>query len=172
MEYWDAYDQFRKPLGYRIRRGDPIPDGAMHLVVHMLYYNSQGEVLVQRRSNDQEFGAGLWFLTVGSALAGETSRDACLRETQEELGFTPDLASAEIPITTTIRQNIVDVYVIRADVAITDMHLQRSEVAEVAWLDRAAFVALVHDRKKFCEIHYLDLLVQLLDEAGYIWNRS
>lgn len=172
MEYWDAYDRFRKPLGYTIRRGDSIPKGARHLVVHMIYHNSMGELLVQRRAEEKELAPGLWALTGGAAAAGETSEAACVRETEEELGFTPDMGDAELSISFVTHDAIVDVYVIKADVALDDLRLQESEVAEARWLDRAEFLSLVRDKERFWQYRYMDMLVKMLDEAEHIWKRA
>jgi mutator protein MutT len=172
MEYWDAYDRFRKPLGYRIRRGDPISKEARHLVVHMVYYNSRGEVLVQRRADDKELAPGLWAFTGGAATAGETSAVACVRETEEEMGFTPDMGEAELTFSYVKRDAIVDVYVIKADVEIEDMRLQKSEVAEARWLNRDELISLARDRERFWQYRYMDMLLRMLDEAEYIWNRT
>lgn len=172
MEYWDAYDRFRRPLGYRIRRGDPIPKDARHLVVHMVYFNSKGEILVQRRADHKELAPGLWAFTGGSATAGESSVDACVRETQEEMGFVPDMREAELSISFVTRDAIVDVYVIKADVAIGDLRLQKTEVAEARWVGRKELLSLARDRESFWEYRYMDMLVRMLDEAEHIWNRT
>ena len=171
MEYWDAYDKNRNPLGYTIPRGDIADKNVRHLVVHMAYYNAKGEILVQRRADDKELAPGLWALTGGAVIAGETSFQACVRETEEEMGFTPDMATAEIPISFVTRESIVDVYVIRAEVPLSELRLQKSEVAEAAWLSRDAFIALAHDRRQFWQYRYMDMLIRMFDEAEHIWNR-
>ena len=79
-EKWDAYGPRREKLGYELLRGQILPRGVRHLVAHMLYYNGKGQVLLQRRSESRPLAPGLWALTGGSALAGETSWQDCIRE--------------------------------------------------------------------------------------------
>lgn len=172
MEYWDAYDKFRRPLGYQIKRGDPIPAEARHLVVHMVFYNSKGEILVQRRADDKDLAPGMWAFTGGSAMAGENSAAACVRETREEMGFTPDMLEAELSISFVTRDAIVDVYVIKADVAIGDLRLQKTEVAQARWMGREELLLLARDRERFWQYRYMDMLVRMFDEAEYIWKRA
>ena len=87
MEKWDAYDRFRRKLGFELVRGEAIPDGARHLVAHMVFYNDNGEILLQRRSDNKDLAPGVWAFTGGSALAGEDTMAACIRESREEMGI-------------------------------------------------------------------------------------
>ncbi len=172
MEFWDAYDRTRRPLGYTIFRGAQMRPGEMILVVHMAYFNSRGEILVQRRADDKDYKPGIWGFTAGAVLAGETSAQACERETWEELGFRPDMETAMIPISFMTLDAFVDVYAIRADVELSDMRLQKTEVAEAAWLNRKAFIALAQDKHKFWQYRYMDMLIGMFDETEGIWKAS
>jgi mutator protein MutT len=172
MEYWDAYDKFRRPLGYKIRRGDPIPAEARHLVVHMVYYNSKGEVLIQRRAETKAFGAGLWSITGGSATTGETSAEACVRETEEEMGFSPDMAEAALTLSFVTREAIVDMYVIKADIPAENLVLQEAEVAEAMWVGRAELETLARDENLFWPASYPEMILPMLDRGGYVWKTN
>ena len=97
MELWDLYDRDRTPTGEVHQRGKPVPAGRYHLVVHVVIFNSRGEMLIQQRQPFKEGWPNLWDVTVGgSAVAGDTSRTAAQRETLEELGLVIDL-SGELP---------------------------------------------------------------------------
>lgn len=84
-EYWDLLDQNRNPLGTLHRRGDPLPAGARHLCVEVITL-CWGQMLTTRR-HPQKHNGGFWEVTTGSALAGETSRAAAVRELYEETGI-------------------------------------------------------------------------------------
>jgi isopentenyldiphosphate isomerase len=86
-EQWDIYDESRQKTGRTMNRGEHIP-GAYHLVVHVCLFSAAGKMLIQQRQPFKEGFPNLWDLTVGgSALAGETSRQAAVRETAEEIGY-------------------------------------------------------------------------------------
>lgn len=85
-EYWDLFDENRHYLGITHKRGDVIPDGMYHLVVHAWIMDKSGHFLISQRQRGRTDEL-LWERTGGSVLAGETSIEGALREIQEELGI-------------------------------------------------------------------------------------
>lgn len=68
--------------------GDP---SLMHRVVHVLVFNSHGELYMQRRSMSKDVAPGKWDTSVGGHVdVGETLEAAALREMKEELGIDPE----------------------------------------------------------------------------------
>lgn len=167
-EKWDAYDRFRNKMGFELTRGEPLPEGVRHLVVIMIYWNSRGELLLQRRADTKKLWPGSWSFTGGSAVAGETSAQACVRETQEELGFTPDMSQAELIISYMTRDDFTDVYLIKADVEVEEMRLQPEEVSETRWLSKEEFCKFVSDSEKFGYYPCTDIAVRYINECRYI----
>ena len=47
MEHWDLYNRDRIPLGRTHERGKPLPEGGYHMVVHVVIFNRQGQMLIQ-----------------------------------------------------------------------------------------------------------------------------
>ena len=86
-ELFDLYDEKMHPLGEICERGDPVPRGKYHLVVSILPVNFENKVLITKRSLDKTFG-GLWEITSGSVISGETPRQGAVRELKEETGLT------------------------------------------------------------------------------------
>ena len=84
-EYWDLLDENREPLGMLHRRGDALPAGARHLCVEIITVFN-GRILTTLR-HPQKHNGGYWEVTTGSALAGEDSRTAAVRELYEETGI-------------------------------------------------------------------------------------
>ena len=82
-ELWDLFDGSRKPTGRLQRRGDPIAPGDYHIVVHIWVRRPDGRFLLTKRSPNKGF-PNLWETTGGSALAGDDSLTAALREVREE----------------------------------------------------------------------------------------
>lgn len=87
MEKWDLYTRDREKTGLCHIRGEEIPEGCFHLVVHVWLKNSRGEYLISRRSADRPTFPLMWETTGGSVLMGEDSLTGALREVREELGI-------------------------------------------------------------------------------------
>ncbi|MCH4889468.1 NUDIX domain-containing protein [Acidaminobacter sp. JC074] len=87
MELWDLYNIEGEKTGQTHIRGDQVPKDRYHLVVHIVIKNSNGDFLIQKRSDNKESAPGQWAFTGGSATSGETSLSAALRELEEETGI-------------------------------------------------------------------------------------
>ena len=90
MELWDLYNIDGEKTGQTHIRGEEVPKDSYHLVVHIVIKNSDGDLLIQKRSDNKESSPGEWAFTGGSATTGETSLDAALRELEEETGIQLD----------------------------------------------------------------------------------
>ncbi len=88
MEIWDLYTRDRTLTGETHQRGLPMPDDRYHLVVHLWIFNCQGEMLIQKRGAHLKSKPGIWSMTGGSAVKGEHSELAMMREAEEEIGLT------------------------------------------------------------------------------------
>src|SRR4030067_2112049 len=65
----------------------------IHRVVHVLIFNSKGNLLLQKRSMDKDVAPGKWDTSVGGHInAGEAITEALSREMKEELGITAGAA--------------------------------------------------------------------------------
>lgn len=61
----------------------------IHRVVHVLVFNTQGDLFLQKRSLNKDVAAGKWDTSVGGHVnAGESLQAAVAREMEEELGIT------------------------------------------------------------------------------------
>ena len=87
MEIWDLYNERRELTGRDQIRGEEIPEGCYHLVVHVWIRNSRGEYLISQRSADRPTFPLKWECVGGSVLKGESSLEGALRETKEEVGL-------------------------------------------------------------------------------------
>lgn len=62
----------------------------IHRVVHVLVFNKEGKLLLQKRSRNKDVAPGKWDTSVGGHVnPGETLDEAIHREMKEELGITP-----------------------------------------------------------------------------------
>ena len=168
MELWDLYDRDRHPTGETHERGKPVPEGRYHIVVHVVIFNTKGEMLIQQRQPFKEGWPNLWDITVGgSAIAGDDSRSAAEREVMEELGLPIDLSDELPKIILPFDQGFDDIYIINLDVDLTTLHLQESEVQSVRWAGMADIFTLM-EAGQFLPYHksLIELLFAMKDSRG------
>ena len=168
MELWDLYDRDRHPTGEIHQRGLPMPKGRYHLVVHVVIFNSKGEMLIQQRQPFKEGWPNLWDITVGgSAIAGDDSRSAAEREVMEELGLSIDLSGEMPKIILPFDQGFDAIYIITMDVDLSALHLQESEVQAVRWAGMEDIFDLMK-AGQFLPYHrsLIELLFAMKDSRG------
>ena len=134
MEFWDVYDENRQPLGRLHRRGDPAVPGEYYLGADVWVINSKGEILLTLRAPEKRDWPNLWENTAGSVLAGETSRTGAVRELREETGIRVTEDELFLLGTETGRSTIGDCYIIRKNVPLSDIVLQKGETCDARWV--------------------------------------
>ncbi len=89
-ELIDVVDEHGVPL-YTVKRSEAHGNPALlHKVVHILVFNSAGDLLLQKRSITKDVAPGTWDTSVGGHVSpGEDNETAILREMTEELGVLP-----------------------------------------------------------------------------------
>ena len=145
-EFIDIVDDKGEPTGERKLKSAIHRDGDRHKVVHVWIMNPHAALLLQRRSPAKENYPNLWDISyAGHISAGETSRDAAIREGQEELGlavtkdgleylFTVDNPRILLNHDTYIDHEFQDVYLLRIKDNFPTFKLQTEEVAETKWV--------------------------------------
>ena len=88
MEFWDIYDENKKPTGRTMKRNDwCLKDGEYHLTVLGVVGRPDGTFLITKRVMTKAWAPGWWEVSGGAAQAGEESCEAVLREVKEETGI-------------------------------------------------------------------------------------
>ena len=86
-EIFDVVNEHDQVIGRRAR-GDVHRLGLMHRAVHVLVFNSRGEVFLQKRSMKKDRQPGLWDSSASGHLDCGEDYDTCaVREVGEELGL-------------------------------------------------------------------------------------
>ena len=137
MEQWDIFDKSGQTTGKTVTRGRiALNKDEYHLVVHIWIIGSDGQLLVQRRSDSKPLMPGEWAATGGAAISGETSLQAAQRELLEELGI--DTYNGNIIFVHRIvrKNSFVDIYLVHTDITVRDLKIQTSEVAAAKWVHR------------------------------------
>ena len=138
MELWDLYDEHRAPLGRTHQRGLPLAPGEYHLAVIVVIVNSRGEVLLTRRSPEKAVCPGWWENTGGAVQAGETSRQAILREREAETGLAPRPEELTLLLQEDCRDGThFDIYALTWEGEPEDIRLQAGETDAARWMPLA-----------------------------------
>ena len=155
MELWDLYNENRELLGRDLVRGEEIPEGCYHLVIHVWIRNHKGEYLISQRSADRPTFPLIWECVGGSVLKGEDSLHGALRETEEEVGLRLSPADGKL-VCSVVRDRVngvrfadlLDVWLFSYDGEVSLAKATTREVEQVAWMTRDRIRALL-DTGKF-----------------------
>ena len=152
-ELWDIYDKDRNFTGRTHRRGDPLPTGDFHLTVHVWLQHTDGRFLITKRAPNKGY-AGLWECTGGSALAGDDSLAAALREVQEETGLSVSPENGRIILSYQGWDWFTDVWLFRQDFPLDAVVLQPGETCDYKWAT-AQEILQMNDREEMVPFRYL-----------------
>lgn len=141
MEIWDLYDENRNCLGRTHIRGEALPEGSFHLVVHVWITDGNGNYLISQRAASRPTFPLKWECVGGSVVAGENSLTGALRETKEEVGVDLDASGGKI-LFTKVRSvingksynDIMDVWLFRYEGSVDLANATTDEVAQVKWM--------------------------------------
>lgn len=160
MERLDLLDKERIKTGETIERGKKIPKDRYRQVIHVVIFNSKGEMLIQQRQSFKDKWANLWdFSAGGSVIAGEKTYEAAQREVFEELGIVLDLSNVRPSFTTNFATGFDDYYIVNLDYNLDDLKLQASEVKDARWATYSEILRMMSEK---CFIPYQNGIVELL----------
>ena len=146
MELVDLYDENRVPLGRTAERHAQKGPGEYRMVVHVCIFNSRGQLLIQRRSQEKTAWSGLWDVSIGGGVdAGETSRQGAEREVREELGYDLDLTGVRPAVTVNFEGGFDDFFVVTREADLGSLRLQKEEVSDVRWASLEEVLAMRAD---------------------------
>lgn len=132
MEFNDIYDEHRNLTGRVHQRGTPWEPGDYGVVVCVWVYDGQGHFLLTRRAKGKSF-SGTWENSGGAAQAGETSRQAIVRELYEETGIRASEEEFEFLDTDVDRNIFYDHYCLKHPISPKKIILQPGETDDVMW---------------------------------------
>lgn len=167
-ELWDVYDFHRNKTGKLHPRGKRLAAGEYHMTVHACVFNAEGKMLIQKRQPFKRGWSGMWDITVGgSAVAGESSQEAIMREMREEIGLSLDLSSVRPHLTVQFDEGFDDMYLIKKEVELSTLTLEYEEVADVAWATLDEILAMM-DEGTFIpyQRHLISLFFDMKDAYG------
>lgn len=146
MERFDIYDENRNLTGRTKGRGEKLEEGEFRLVVHVVIFNSKGEMLIQQRQPFKKSWPNFWDLSVGGcAISGETSKQTAQRELFEELGIDLDFSKLRPKVTFNFDEAFNDVFIIEKDIDLNDLNLQYEEVQTAKWATEEEVLSLIEE---------------------------
>lgn len=159
MEKIDVLDENGNQTGEVVSREEVHRLGLWHKCVHIWVINGNGEVLLQKRSAQKLTHPNMWTTaTSGHLSAGDSSIEGAIRELGEEIGL--EVEESELQYLFTVKESginnnqdrkiieneITDVYLIKKDIAVSNLKLQEEEVSEVKWFSYEEFKKMVIEK--------------------------
>ena len=142
-ELLDTYDKFGNFVGVQTKSfchsSNP---GVYYKPVWIWIVNDKNEILLQKRAKTKKYFPDKWDHSVGGhTKSGETSLDACVRETLEELGLDFDKSTFKFvgEFLEQIYWHIGQVYLLRANIDISKLWFNTDEISEIRWLNLDEF---------------------------------
>ncbi len=147
MELWDAYDKnLNKIDGFTLIRGEPIPDGMLHLVCSIIVRHIDGDYLLMRRDDRKMFG-GLWEVSAGgSALQGESADGGARRELYEETGIKFGELRKLGMIVNEEKKTIYAYYLFTTAIEKDRVVMQEGETSDYQWVTGNELMAIPQDK--------------------------
>lgn len=151
MELLDLYDNDLRPTGQTVERGKMIPQGLMIPIVAVFIHNNEGKYLIQKVAESK---GGYYATTAGHVKSGEMDFTVSMqRELKEELGLCVTQSELKLLRIRRYGYKFTLLYMLKSNVPVEMLRLQKEEVDSVQWLSREEIEKLC-DEGKFNKIHY------------------
>ena len=110
-----------------------IPTGQYISVVGVVIINENNEILLQKRSKFKKVNPSKWGICGGKVEIGETTLDAGIRETFEEIGIALNKGELKFLSTAKNEKAHFTVYYVRKNVDINKCRIQEDELEELRY---------------------------------------
>ena len=150
MEWNDIYDKDRQLTGRVHRRGTYWRHGEYGLVVCVWVYDGEGRLLLTRRAPGKSY-AGTWENSGGAAKAGESSRQAIVRELFEETGIRAEEDEFEFLSSDRDRSTFYDFYCQKRSVPLEQIVLLPGETDAAQWVTLEEVHRMIR-QKQICQV--------------------
>ena len=144
-EKFDVLNEFGEFTGKIATRDECHQKGFWHRAVYGFIIDKNSNVLLQKRSSRKKLWPNKWDITIGGHVeAGEFGRQAIIRECKEELGIDVKESEVRYLVSSTsiytkndiINKHFDECYLILKDIEISDLKLQKEEVADVKYFSK------------------------------------
>lgn len=169
-EMFDVYTREGEYLGVRPKSYcHSVNPNCYHKPVWVWIINDNKEILIQKRADCKKVCPNKWDISsAGHVLAGESSLEGAIREVYEELGIKTVEEEYQFLFEYIYDKayEIAQVYLLKNNTSIDEMHLQKEEVSDVKWIKFEDFKNVLYS-KEFAptpdefKIKMLDLINEL-----------
>lgn len=148
MELLEVLSESGEPTGEILDKSTIHKEGKYHKEVALILLNDKGEILLQKRSSTKEIEPNKWAWHGGHVIVGETSVEAIIRETEEELGIT--LSESQIKFLVKLKRDKLPnrqytiAYYSKCNLNIDDFRIQKDELSEVKWFSFKKFKDMIY----------------------------
>ena len=176
MEVWDLYTKYREKTGKEHIRGEKIPEGCYHLVVHVWIRNNKGEYLISQRSADRPTFPLMWECVGGSVIKGESSIEGAIREVKEEVGLDLEqeagrlvfskIRGVDVKYECKAYNDIMDVWLFNYSGEVQLEAATTNEAADCKWMTVSEIRKLYEEKKLVQTLDYFFCAMEV-DEMDY-----
>ena len=140
----DLYNSNLEKTDKTYFKGDKIPDGYYPMVVMIAIENSNGEFLMQKRSENK---GGDWGVTGGHPKKGESPIEGIVTEVKEELGIDIDPNEVIEFNSGCDGKDCYRMYYIKKDINLNDITIQEEELTEVKYFSMKELEEMVNNNE-------------------------
>lgn len=154
LEYFDVLNEYGDFTGKIATREECHEKGYWHRAVYGFIINNNGNILLQLRNRNKKLWPMKWDVTVGGhVLSGEFGRDALIRECKEELGINVSddeikfivASTSKVKMSGVINNHYDECYLIKKDINIEDLKLQKEEVEEMKYFSPDKLLKMIEN---------------------------
>lgn len=149
MEYIDIYNENNESMNIKMEREEAHTKGMWHREILVVVVNEKNEVLLQKRSYKRRYLPGKWALCAGHVQAGETEKQAAIRELVEELDM--KIYQKDLEFIETYKKNgranrkISYVYLARTNMKLEEYRIQEDELTDLKYVHIDKLIKITED---------------------------
>jgi isopentenyl-diphosphate delta-isomerase len=153
----EILDEDGNKTGQVLTRTEAHKRSLRHPVVHLWVYNSKGQLLMQKRHPKKSVWPNTWDPTVaGHISAGESPKDAVVKEAAEELSLKIDPEKIKLlgkfkfteKMPEWVNKTFIFTYITQKDIEIDDLVFEENEVSGAKWINVDELEKMIHDPKE------------------------
>ena len=157
-------------------------NGSWHQASHVWVFNSEGEIILQKRAEKGMYFSGLWDISAaGQTSKGEHPDETAVRELYEEIGIKVDFkklkkikvrkVSMNVPKKNYYNNEFDHIYLYRFNGDISELELQKREVDHIKFMLLDKFELEIQDPKLYKKYvphgeYYFDIIKAIRKELS------